>query len=408
MKIGILSFYREINFGATLQALSTYKYLEKAGHFPVFINYYSEKKDKKYTPLFDLNPQTACFASFVDKVIKNQTVICHNANEINKQVSVWGIEAIIVGSDAVLQHHLLQDRIKFNPRRLLDVVPKLPDTTFPNPFWGVGIKDSIKMALMSVSSQNSEYTHFSEKVRSRMKSALKRFTYYSVRDEWTKDMLNYITDGRISNQIRITPDPVFNFNNNAGELIPTKLYVEEKFSLPSRYVLISLHGQSLSFAQLKALKDGFASRGIHCVALPTQFGINFVHPFEFEIMTPLNPLDWYALIKYSNGYIGNNMHPIVVALHNAVPCFSIDIWGTTNFWGKKKDDGSSKVYHIMNAFGVSKNIAKVENNKCQIMPETIIDGILNFPIMAVKEKSQKLTLSYYDMMNSILKSLCVQ
>ena len=62
----------------------------------------------------------------------------------------------------------------------------------------------------------------------------------------------------------------------------------------------------------------------------------------------------------------------------------------------------------MNVFGVSKNIAKVENNKCQIMPETIIDGILNFPIMAVKEKSQKLTLNYYDMMNSILKSLCVQ
>ena len=241
-----------------------------------------------------------------------------------------------------------------------------------------------------------------------MKGALKRFTYYSVRDEWTKDMLDYITDGRISNQIHVTPDPVFNFNNNAGELIPTKQYVEEKFSLPSRYVLISLHGQSLSFAQLKALKDGFASRGIHCVALPTQIGINFVHPFEFEIMTPLNPLDWYALIKYSNGYIGNNMHPIVVALHNAVPCFSIDIWGTTNFWGKKKDDSSSKVYHIMNTFGVSKNIAKVENNKCQIMPETIIDGILNFPIMAVKEKSQKLTLNYYDMMNSILKSLCVQ
>lgn len=102
------------------------------------------------------------------------------------------------------------------------------------------------------------------------------------------------------------------------------------------------------------------------------------------------------------------MHPIVVALHNAVPCFSIDIWGTTNFWGKKKDDGSSKVYHIMNVFGVSKNIAKVENNKCQIMPETIIDGILNFPIKAVKEKSQQLSLNYYEMMNSILKSLCVQ
>ena len=61
-----------------------YKFDKKTKTFPVFINYYSEKKDKKYTPLFDLNPQTACFASFVDKVIKNQTVICHNANEINK------------------------------------------------------------------------------------------------------------------------------------------------------------------------------------------------------------------------------------------------------------------------------------------------------------------------------------
>ena len=111
MKIGILSFYREINFGATLQALSTYKYLEKAGHFPIFINYYSEKKDKKYTPLFGLNPQTACFASFVDKVIKNQTVICHNANEINKQVSVWGIEAIIVGFFITLSTKLAKQAV---------------------------------------------------------------------------------------------------------------------------------------------------------------------------------------------------------------------------------------------------------------------------------------------------------
>jgi hypothetical protein len=69
MKIGILSFYREINFGATLQALSTYKYLEKAGHFPIFINYYSEKKDKKYTPLFGLNPQTIVVNTFFKKIV---------------------------------------------------------------------------------------------------------------------------------------------------------------------------------------------------------------------------------------------------------------------------------------------------------------------------------------------------
>lgn len=53
--------------------------------------------------------------------------------------------------------------------------------------------------------------------------------------------------------------------------------------------------------------------------MPT--GIGFKHNFDFSITTPLPPLDWYALIKYAKGYIGENMHPIVVALHNAVPCF---------------------------------------------------------------------------------------
>ena len=37
MKIGILTFYRVANFGANLQALSTYSYLCKHGHEVVFL-----------------------------------------------------------------------------------------------------------------------------------------------------------------------------------------------------------------------------------------------------------------------------------------------------------------------------------------------------------------------------------
>lgn len=40
---------------------------------------------------------------------------------------------------------------------------------------------------------------------------------------------------------------------------------------------------------------------------------------DVTISIPLNPIDWYALIKYSKGYIGERMHPIVVSLHNSVP-----------------------------------------------------------------------------------------
>lgn len=405
MKIGILSFYREINFGATLQALSTYKYLEKVGHTPIFINYYSYKKDKLFTPLFATNSQTAVFRTFVDAVIPRQTPLCHDVDEINRQIEQLGIEAIIVGSDAVFQHHPLIDRIKFGSKRLLRINTKLPDTSFPNPFWGVGIKDDVKMAMMSVSSQNSEYRHFSEKIKKGMGKALSRFAYYSVRDSWTKDLIGYVTDGGIYEKVHITPDPVFNFNDNAGVLLLSKEEIKNKYKLPDRYVLVSQHGQNLSFAQLNALKEEFAKHGISTVALPTQFGIQFKHPFDIGIPSPLNPLAWYALIKYSEGYVGNNMHPIVVALHNAVPCYSIDIWGTTDFWGRKKNDGSSKVSHIMKVFGVEKNIAKVEKGSCNVEPETIVRGILNFPTLSVKEKAKEMTVAYNEMMSSILKSL---
>ena len=148
MNIGILSFYREINFGATLQGLSTFYYLKKAGYNPIFINYYSKKKDRIYTPLFDKNEQTSCFRTFVDEVITTQTPLCHNAEEINEQIEKYKIDAIIVGSDAVMQHHPFINRIKYGGKRILRIIPQLPDTTFPNPFWGVGINDSVKIEII--------------------------------------------------------------------------------------------------------------------------------------------------------------------------------------------------------------------------------------------------------------------
>lgn len=36
MKIGVLTYYRTGNFGANLQAVSTYNYLKKKGHEVIF------------------------------------------------------------------------------------------------------------------------------------------------------------------------------------------------------------------------------------------------------------------------------------------------------------------------------------------------------------------------------------
>lgn len=404
MRIGVLTFYREINFGANIQALSTYYYLKGHGHDPIFINYSSKEKEELWGPLMENEPQPHCHRDFIDNTIADQTEICRNVEDINQAIKKYDIDRILVGSDAVLQHHPLRDRFVFSRKRLFKVRKAFPDTSFPNPFWGVGIDKDVKMALMSASSQDSEYNHFSGTMKKEMKDTLCRFTYLSVRDTWTQNMLISILGDEFKEKIKVTPDPVFNFNENAAEYIPDKTNILKKYGLPSKYVLISLFGQHLSMQSLKDLKDQFQENGIACVALPMQLGYLFKHPFDYEIPVPLIPTDWYALIKYSMGYIGNNMHPVVVALHNAVPCYSLDFYGVRDFWGKPKKEISSKIYHILKEFGVESNYRIVVRGKCEVMAQDIVSGIMNFPITQVKKVAERKSFEYNQMMNDILNS----
>lgn len=403
MRIGILTFYREINFGANIQALSTYGYLLKNGHSPIFINFCSEKKERQWGPMMDTMPQPNCHREFVDATLK-QTEVCRNANDINDVIHKYGIEGILVGSDAVLQHHPLRDRLRFSHKKLINVIKSFPDTSFPNPFWGVGIDKNVKMALMSVSSQDSEYYHYPHNMQLSMKDALSRFSFISVRDTWTFNMIKTILGGDTGRNIMVTPDPVFNFNSNAGEYILNKDDILEKFKIPSRYVLISLFGQHLKMDTLNRLKMLFHDVGIACVALPMQLGYMFKHPFDYEIPVPLIPTDWYALIKYSSGYIGNNMHPVVVALHNAIPCFSIDFYGIRDFWGRPKKMNSSKIRHILEEFGVDSNYEVVVNGECSIAPDKIFKAIQSFPIDTVRRIAEIKSTQYGQMMDEIFSN----
>ena len=131
-------------------------------------------------------------------------------------------------------------------------------------------------------------------------------------------------------------------------------------------------------------------------------GVNFKHSFEYVIPSPLSPIDWYALIKYSNGYIGENMHPIVICLHNAVPCYSIDNWGNFDFFRRAKNDGSSKVEDILRIFGVEKNRTAISREHCNASPIDSINAIENFPISDIEKKANDYYERYLLMMKEII------
>ena len=400
MNIGILTFYRVANFGANLQALSTYSFLRNKGHNPIFIYYESEQTELIFKHSHVPQEQKSEHLNFVDSLLP-QTNKCRTAFEINKEIERLEIDAVIIGSDAVLQHHPLLSRIHKGKRKPFYIENVTPERLFPNPFWGIGVSDQLPKALMSVSSQNSAYRLFSKATLKAMGKALRAMKYISARDTWTKKMISRI----IEKDVDITPDPVFAFNQNVNSLIPSESSIRKKFNLPEHYALISLHSQSLSERQLDELKNGLSKNGLTSVAFPMPKGILFKHNFDYQIELPLNPLDWYALIKYSSAYIGSNMHPIVVSLHNAVPCFSIDNWGIRNFFGKAAHCNSSKVKDILSVFGIGDNHAYIENGRCDVCPQLIIDKITEYPINSIKEHSVAYLKKYNEMMDKMLYSL---
>lgn len=400
MRIGILTYHAVCNFGANLQALSTIEYFRAHSYEPIIINWYPKELENIYiqnTPKeqFEIHKQ------FRDKYFV-MTERCFSAKEVANVVNKWNIDAIVIGSDAVVQYTPYLSRIDFSRRKIIHIQKPGEDKDCPSPFWGSFykyLKHTVPMAMMSVSSQNTPYKTLLSKEKHKLTKYLSQFSYISTRDDWTQKQFKYASNNIVSPAI--TPDPVFGFDYNV-KFIPLKEEVCKRFNLPENYILVSFHNSyTVSKEWLSELKYKCEKKAITCVAFPFPQGIKFKHPFDKEINTPLDPIDWYALIKYSQGYIGHNMHPIVVSLSNAVPCFSFDNYGTIKFrfFVNQK---SSKIYHIMNHFGVLQNRV---NSSGKFIDHPTVDYVIGkleaYNKNHVMEVAKNYLQDYKTMMNDI-------
>lgn len=405
MKIGILTFADVPNFGANLQALSTVCFLKNKGHNPILIKWEPDDFRKRFDDIKN-NIQPKAHFDFFEKYLPH-TKLCRNDDEICEIIEEENIEAIIVGSDAVLQCSSLWARIQFPTRNIIRINKLTSEREYPNAFWGTfyeKLKKKIPMAIMSASCQDAKYKLLSHGTKRDMYLRLSKFRFISVRDTWTEQMIRNVTKGLIVP--KITPDPVFAFNYNCRNYIPSKEIILEKFGLPSSYILVSMKGILLHNIKWMDNLDYEAQKiGSSCVAFPMPTGIMFDHNFKYKINSPLSPLDWYALIKYANGYIGENMHPIVVALHNSVPCFSFDTYGALKFARCVCIEKTSKIYDIMDSFNILSNRVSASSRfwKCP-SPHYVMQKIGGFSIQECRAQSTYMYSKYLKMMDSILSS----
>lgn len=407
MKIGLLAYHAVCNFGAMLQLLSTYMFLKNHGHEPVIINWVAKDLENYYaqnTPISQIENQLKLRLQ-----LWKETALCRTIKDVANIISNEQIDAVIIGSDAVAQHHPLFERIVFPCRNIIAINSVTTDVVFPNPFWGIWtdyLDKPVPVALMSAASQDSKYKYISKKIRKQMKERIMAFSYVSVRDMDTQKMFSFITEGQCCPSV--TPDPVFAFNQNAASLVPSKEELMKKYGLSGKYMLISFKNEkrcNVSQTWLNKFQDIAKHHGIQCVSLPFSTSLS-AGELENKIALPLNPIDWYALLKYSCGYIGNNMHPIVVCIHNTVPFFSFDNYGTKHANGLFCDSSTSKIRHILKVANLLDcRIASNSLFRRTPSPEHVFNKLQTFDKAKCKNFAQGYLNKYNEMMTKILERL---
>jgi len=409
MKIGILTYHAVYNFGANLQALSTFSYLKKEGHEPIIIDFFPQHLEEAFDNTVPAK-QANSHKSFVRKhfVLTNR---CRNAENIASEIASNNIEAVIIGSDAVVQHYPILARIKIIPSRkrilIFRIDPIKYETNFPNPFWGEFIyhlDHKIKVAMMSVSCQNADYKLFTSRENRAINRMIEKFAYISVRDRRTQELFKNVSNGTCIPQV--TPDPVFAFNDNIQN-VTGKEDILRKFNLPEKYILLSFNSpKTVDQSWISHFAFIAKKTGLESVALAMPGGIIFPHNLRYVINVPLDPLDWYNIIKYSSAYIGEKMHPVIVSIHNNVPFFSFDHYGILKF-KLFLNQKASKIYQILERAEFKEyrhSIAKRLNYKPP-SPESVLEKITLFDKRKCTVFANQMSSEYQTMMKDLMQQL---
>ncbi len=396
MKIGLLTYHAACNFGAQLQTLSTISFFQKRGYDIIVINWYPKDLERFYLQSISHEQQVE-HQNFINKFIPT-TQRCYTLQDVKNVIDNLNITHIIIGSDAVFSYIPILKRIHLSRKTIIAYSNVSSDHKIPNPFWGdfkYDKEETPTIIGLSVSAQylDLEKCLFVEK--NKMRKSLEKFKYITVRDRWTQSIIKNL----INKECIITPDPVFGFNDNV-HLQEKKEDIIKKYHLPENYICLSFCRKIYDKTWFDSLYELLHKNGYYVINLAMPEGcINI--KCDKMIDTPLSPLDWYNIIRYSNGYIGQRMHPMIVALHNKVPIYIFD-----HYAYKKggKNLISSKIYDILERAQLLSYYTNLSSSQ-QPQPHDVLSAIMTFNRKQEEIFTQKYSSLYNQFMNNIIKIL---
>lgn len=330
MKIGILTYHSPLNFGANLQAYTSKCLYESLGHKAFVINYVCGKTDKD-EPEVDIKAQG--HISFVKEHLCDSPELYTGEDVLD---FVWEnqIELIVVGADAVWN--------KRNTERLMVFCGKW--------LFESDLAGKVQVVSMSPAFMGTTYRDLPLAVKQSFRHCLEKFTYLTVRDNWTRERINKDIFGcdYIKN---VNPDPVIwlsdylkDYQIRYPEGIESNNYII--MSLPSNWGTGSNKERHKKW--FTTFKEIVHQSNLKLVELPLPEGLSGM-AFDYTVPYPIDPRDWFCWIRDARAFSGLRFHAVVSCIANGVPFFSSDVYGK-----------SSKLLTVLNRIGLYRLTGKFD------------------------------------------------
>jgi hypothetical protein len=371
MKVGILTHQSIPNYGACLQAVCTVHALRRLGHEPVVFDLAFDSQMDSIRK-HGVHEQLAICRRFCEDQLP-LSVPCKDPSELPGLVRSHGIQAVVIGSDAIFR----VDR---------EALPG-SHVAFPSPFWGEWTRGlDVQLYALAASSMGTMFPRLSCTVLKGMRSSLRRFDRITVRDQWTRFFVGVV--GGVSSGL--CPDPTV----LANEAVPLSRERPAGFDAAIKgrpYVVLSCSQKEVSQAGLVELYHGLKREGFLVCGVPHPDGEWFEVPGDWHSEPTLSPAEWYQVLMGASGYIGSRFHPVVLAMNAGIPFVSLDFHGATSF-----RSGlfrlRSKTYDYCRQRGVANHVMAARPGFRSIDVETIVGLLKDWPrerMQKVIERDQK-------------------
>ncbi len=335
MRIGVTTWFRDMNYGTVLQALALQTYLKKIGHEPALINYLPTRnfpKDKRRTfiqkvhnkldflctnkykkthsDIFD--KKRDCFFDTIDKRCDVTAPIQNEADFVKISNS---FDAFICGSDQIwnpnwLDKHFFLDYVDGSKRKKISYAPSV----------GLG-----KLPEKSIET----YTDL-----------LKDFTAVSLREEDSVSQLS----SALNKSVKNVCDPVFLLNKKEWlELSKNQRIIKEPYLF---YYFLTYNPH-----HWYAVKKFAKKHNLKIVGLPV-VGRQF-YVFNSNEYINTTPLDFINYINNAEYVFTDSFHATSFSILLETQFFVFE-----QFANKSYLNTNSRVINILNKFGISNRLLK--------------------------------------------------